>query len=92
MPRIVQLAKANDSVHKWVATFDTGKKTKFGAVGYEDYTQHKDAVRRERYRARHKKDLRTNDPTRPGFLSFFVLWGPSTSIEQNVKEFNRQFG
>ncbi|NDE17211.1 hypothetical protein EBZ80_20000 [bacterium] len=82
--------------HKWAARFrdrTSGrvKTTLFGARGYDDYTMHKDRVRRDRYRFRHMKDLRTQDPTRAGFLSFYLLWGDSTSLAANVRAYRRQF-
>jgi hypothetical protein len=62
----------------------------FGAAGYQDYTQHKDKQRRELCRARHKSD-NLNDPTSPGSLSMYILWGDSTSIKQNIKLFRERF-
>jgi hypothetical protein len=91
MPKIVKLDPANDGKHKWIATFDNGKRTRFGAQGYEDYTQHRDPVRKASYLARHKRDLETNDPTRAGYLSYYVLWNKPT-IAESVKDFNRRFG
>ena len=91
MVKIVKLEKANDNKHKWIAHFDNGKKTKFGQEGAEDYTIHKDTKRRELYRARHKKDLATNEPTRAGFLSWYILWGDSTSLKKNVEDYNKIF-
>jgi hypothetical protein len=87
----MKLEKLHNQKNKWVAIFDDGKKTKFGAEGYEDYTQHHDKVRRLYYRRRHEKDLRTNDPRRAGFLSFFLLWGASTSLEKNLAEYKKEF-
>jgi hypothetical protein len=91
MPRIVKLDKANDGKHKWIATFDTGKRTAFGAEGYQDFTQHGDVKRKENYLKRHAKDLDTKDPTRAGYLSYYVLWNKPT-IAESVKDFNRRFG
>lgn len=90
MVKIVKLERANDGKKKFVATFDNGKKVKFGEFGSEDYTIHKDTKRRELYRARHKKDLITNDPMRPGFLSWYILWNQPT-IEASVKDYNKIF-
>ena len=92
MPRIIKLEPADDGVHKWIAHFEDGKQTKFGAVGYKDYTQYPhDIERRRLYRERHLTDLKTNDPTRAGFLSYYILWGDSTSIKRNLQEYNRRF-
>jgi hypothetical protein len=59
------------------------KKISFGAKGMSDYTIHKDKERRERYRKRHRKDKIT-DPLKPGFWSWWVLWGPYTSKKKNL--------
>jgi hypothetical protein len=92
MPYISKLEQANDGKHKWIAHFKDGRMTRFGAVGMDDYTITKDEEQRKRYRARHKKDLDTNDPYRAGYLSYYILWGDSTSIKENVKEYNKRFG
>eukprot|EP00965_Chrysotila_dentata_P129729 4288668-Pleurochrysis_carterae.AAC.2 len=74
--------------HKFEAFFEfddgTTKKTSFGDRKYEDYTMHEDKDRRERYWRRHVKDLRTNDPTRAGYLSLFILWGDETDIHRAI--------
>ena len=92
MVKIVKLEQADDGKYKWIAYFDDGRKTRFGADGMDDYTLTKDKEQRERYRERHRKDLETGDPHRAGFLSYYILWGDSTSISQNVKAFNKRFG
>lgn len=77
--------------HKWTAIFDDGKRTSFGHQAYEDYTQHHDKARRDAYRRRHEKDLRTDDPTRAGYLSYYILWGDSTDMDRNVAAYRRRF-
>lgn len=76
-----------------VFTRDNGrtKTTHFGAAGMDDYTITKDKERRRLYRERHKKDLTTKDPTRAGFLSYYILWGDSTSRTENIKKYKRRF-
>jgi len=56
----------------------------------QDYTQHKDPERARLYRARHARDLRTNDPTRPGYLSYYVLW-ESPNMEANIRAYKKRF-
>jgi hypothetical protein len=77
--------------HKWTAVFDDGKRVNFGAVGYQDYTQHHDKERRRLYRIRHAKDLETGDPKKPGFLSYYILWGDSSDLDTNIAEYKRRF-
>jgi hypothetical protein len=67
------------------------KTTHFGAEGMEDYTTHKDKERRARYRKRHKKDLKTKDYTRAGYLSYYILWGDSSDFNQAVKDYKKRF-
>lgn len=76
-----------------VFTRDNGRKktTHFGASGMDDYTKTKDKEQRKRYRSRHKKDLSTGDYTRAGFLSYYILWGDSTSRKENISAYKRRF-
>jgi len=67
------------------------KTTYFGAAGMSDYTINKDKERRQRYRDRHSKDLETGDPTRAGYLSYYILWGDSTSVRENIASFKNRF-
>jgi hypothetical protein len=80
---------------KLMAIFtEDGKKKKtvhFGAKGADDYTITKDKEQRDRYRARHKKDLDTRDPTRAGYLSMYILWGDSTSRQKNIADYKKRF-
>lgn len=80
---------------KLMATFETpeGRKrtTHFGAAGMDDYTKTRDVGQRAKYRSRHRKDLDTGDPMRAGFLSWYILWGDSASIDANVSAFKSKF-
>jgi len=67
------------------------KTTHFGAKGMDDYTLTGDKKAREKYRVRHKKDLDTKDPTRAGYLSYYILWGDSTSRDKNIKDYKKRF-
>jgi hypothetical protein len=94
--KLVEVVRSSRQGKKWKAVFlnpVTGrtKTTHFGAAGMEDYTQHHDRERRQRYRDRHQKDLETEDPTRAGFLSYYILWGDSTSFDRNLSAFKRKF-
>ena len=94
---LVSVHKATDGKHKYVATFqdrETGrtKTTAFGAQGMDDYTLTKNELQRSHYQKRHKKDLRTGDHTRAGFLSYYLLWGPSTSLQKNIEAYKSKFG
>lgn len=80
---------------KWRAVFDTDsgrrKHTDFGAAGMNDYTITGDKEARKRYRERHEKDLETGDPSKAGFLSYYILWGDSKNMRTNLADFKRRF-
>ena len=47
--------------------------------------------KRSAFRARHKGDLKTKDYKRPGFLSFYLLWGEHTSLKKNIDDYKNKF-
>jgi len=67
------------------------KTTHFGQRGATDYLLSKDKERRSRYRQRHQKDLKTKDPKRAGYLSYYLLWGDSTSLKTNIANYKKKF-
>tara|TARA_R110000803_G_scaffold49200_2_gene102258 strand:+ start:793 stop:1086 length:294 start_codon:yes stop_codon:yes gene_type:complete len=91
----VVIKKSDRSGKKMMATFtkDNGRKktTHFGQAGADDYTRTKDREQRKRYRSRHKKDLKTGDYTRAGYLSYYILWGESTSLRENIRKYKTRF-
>jgi hypothetical protein len=87
----MKIIRAKDGKHKWVAKFKDGTETPFGSKGMDDYTLTHDKEQRDRYRQRHKKDLQTRDPKRAGFLSYYLLWGDSTSIQANKRAYEKRF-
>ena len=90
---VVSNSNKKDKKLKAVFTYDDGKTktTHFGAKGMDDYTLTKDKKQRAQYRRRHKKDLNTGDYTRAGYLSYYILWGDSTSRKVNIKDYKRRF-
>ena len=91
----VVIKKSTNKDKKYMAIFYDGEKkiktTHFGAKGMDDYTLTGDKEARQRYRERHKKDLDTKDYKRAGFLSYYILWGDSTSLQDNIKSYKNRF-
>lgn len=86
---------SNHSKYKYEASFldrNTNKTTitRFGSKGSEDYLMHKNPERRRAYIRRHEKDLRTNNPTRAGYLSYWLSWGPTTSMKENLAAYRQK--
>jgi len=93
--KLLKLGASTRPDKKLMAVFemDTGrtKTTHFGAKGMDDYTLTGNKEQRDRYRTRHQKDLQTGDPTRAGFLSYYILWGDSKSRRKNIQSYKSKF-
>ena len=92
--KLISITESPKADKKLMAVFDNDgrrKTTHFGAKGYTDYTLSKDKDQRDRYRTRHAKDLKTGDPTKAGFLSYYILWGDSTSRASNISNYKKKF-
>jgi len=93
--KLVKVVKSPKPGKKLRAVFqrDNGRQFNrdFGSSGMDDFTLKGDKDQRSRYRTRHSKDLK-GDPTKAGYLSYYILWGESTSIATNVASFRRRFG
>ena len=95
--KIIKITRLKSGDKKYSAEFQVikasgkvSKKTsKFGGTRMPDFTTHKDTERRERYISLHKKDLKTGDPTRPGFLSMYILWNRS-SFSAGVEDYKKR--
>jgi hypothetical protein len=88
----MEVKRSTQTGKKYMAIFQNPKKTThFGSAGMDDYTITHDKEQRERYRTRHAKDLQTKDPRRAGFLSYYILWGNSTSIQENIQAYKKRF-
>ena len=87
--RLVELTNSNSGNKRFAAKFINEKTNKrktvnFGDKRYENYTMHHDKKRRSQYHMRHETYL-TADRTTAATLSFWVLWGSSTSLKRNLK-------
>ena len=90
MNKIYYPYPANDGIHKYYIITKSGKKVKFGAIGYSDFTQHKDEARKQRYINRHKKNENWNDKDSAGAWSRWLLWN-KPSIKESYADIKRRF-
>ena len=92
--KLLRISPSTDADKKWMAVFelDNGhtKTTHFGARGYQDFTQHKNLLRRQNYLARHRYREDWNDPTSAGALSRWILW-ERPSFQAAVNAFRERF-
>ena len=83
---------ANDGKHKYYIITASGKKVLFGAIGYEDYTMHKDPSRKARYIARHKnkENWTKSGINTAGFWSRWLLWNKPT-LQSSYNDIKNRF-
>jgi len=89
----LQITRSDQAGKKYKAVFSnetTHKTIHFGASGYEDYTQHHDEKRKEKYLARHRSSESWNNPQTAGSLSRWLLWNTS-SFQTNISNFKKRF-
>ena len=92
--KLLSVTRSSNPEKKYMAKFDRDGRqitTHFGAAGASDYTQNKDEERRSAYLRRHATNENWNDPTSAGALSRWLLWGPSTSLRENIIAFKKRF-
>jgi len=99
--KLISVKPSTRKSKKWSAEFcmctgescckkEDRKIVHFGSAGMDDYTITKDKEQRDRYRTRHKKDLETKDPTRAGYLSYYLLWNKET-LTESIKDYKKRF-
>ena len=78
---------------KYRAIMSDGSKIDFGLKSSITYLDHKDKTKRNNYRARHLGNdreyylIKNNIPS-PALLSCYLLWGPYTTLHQNINYLN----
>jgi len=91
----VVIKKSDKAGKKLMATFtrENGRKKTihFGSAGKDDYTITKDKAQRKRYLDRHRKNENWSNPESAGALSRWILWGNSTSRQENIRSFKSKF-
>jgi len=95
-PNKVVIKKSSNPEKKLMAVFSYPETTRtktisFGSAGMADYTKTKDKEQRSRYLARHRRRENWQKPDSAGALSRWILWGPSTSRQENISNFKSKF-
>ncbi len=89
--KLIKIVPSIKKDKKYDAHFSDGTVTHFGAKGYSDYTIHKDRERRARYIKRHSANENFDAFKTAGSLSLWILWGPSTSLRENIRIYKKRF-
>ena len=104
--KLLKVVRSNNKSKKYTAVFlvdGRERRISFGATNYRDYTLLNDKtskfylpnksdrdVVKDSYKRRHRKDLETNDPMRPGYLSYYLLWNKKT-LASAIKYYKKRF-
>jgi len=77
---------------KYMVRIDDTKTVHFGALGYSDYTKHKDKDRKKLYIKRHQKreNWTKSGLKTAGFWSRWILWN-KPSLTASIKDVEKRF-
>jgi len=100
--KLLSIKPSERPTKKYVATFcmcegetkccdNDRKKVNFGSRGSSTYLDHKDEAKRKAYIARHSVREDFNNPLTAGSLAKNLLWGPTTSLRENIALFKKKF-
>jgi len=92
MPILIHFGKSPREGKKYIMRFENPKATiHFGSDVSTTYVEGADRIKRENYIKRHRvnEDWSTINA---GSASRYILWGDSTNIKKNLKDFIKRFG
>ena len=88
----VKISKSTRAGKKYMAAIEGGATVHFGAVGYQDFTQHGDEKRKAAYLSRHeaKETWTLQGVESAGFWARWLLWN-KPSLAASIADVNRRF-
>ena len=94
---LISIVPSRRKHKKWEATFlveddnrqQAYKTIHFGDSRYDDYTIHKDPVRKRNYQRRHMSALKAS-PMSANALSYFILWH-TPDMNDNIQFYKEHF-
>ena len=94
MHKIIDYGLSPRKYKRYRIYMDAGAYYDFGLEGGKTYLDHKDKRKRDNYRKRHyaqEKFLIDNLTPSPSLFSYYILWGNSSDITENIRELNKMF-
>jgi hypothetical protein len=93
-PQIIDIQISPKKNKRFRVIMNNDDKIDFGLRTGSTYIDHKDKTKRENYRKRHygntyEKHRIDNLIISPALMSYYVLWGSSTSLINNLNKLNR---
>ena len=95
MYKIVKIEKSPRKNKRFRVYLENNDYYDFGLLGASTYIEHHDKIKRENYRKRHLGNDRENYLIKnlipsPSLFSYYLLWGDSTNIDENIKTLNKR--
>jgi len=92
--KIIKLEDSQLKSKRFRIYLDNNKHYDFGLKSGETYIDHRDKIKRDNYRRRHYNSINEqpyiqNLIPSPALFSYYLLWGDSSSINQNIKTLNK---
>ena len=94
MHKIIDYGLSPRKNKRYRVYMNDGKHYDFGLEGGSTYLEHKDKTKRDNYRRRHyaqEKKLIDNLIPSPALFSYYILWGNSSDITENIRALNKMF-
>ena len=93
MYKIIKIELSPRKNKRFRVTLNNGDHFDFGLLGASSYLEHKNVIKRSNYFKRHyangrEKELIDNLIPSPSLMSLYILWGPYTNIDKNIKFLN----
>ena len=90
---IIKIEKSHKKNKRFTITMNNNKKYDFGLINGSTYIDHHDKQKRDNYIKRHisndtEYNLIMNLIPSPSLFSLVILWGPYTSINENINYLN----
>jgi hypothetical protein len=90
--KFISLEKSIKPNKKLVITFsEPNLIIHFGSKNSSTYLDHHDKVKRSNYLKRHIVNEDWNNPISRGALSMWLLWGPTTNLNENLIYYLKHF-
>ena len=92
--KFISLTPSTRKTKKYMINLQTDddniKTIHFGSMDSKTYIDHHDKNKRHNYIKRHMKN-EDWDNVNAGSLSAFILWGPTTNLNENLKLYIKRF-
>lgn len=88
--KLLSIKKSTRPTKKYMAEFDNGKITHFGASGYQDFILSGSEAKKKAYIARHSATESFRNPTDASTLARYILWNKPT-LSASIADFKNRF-